>query len=153
MARAARKAREPKDDVEVVKEKDFGRAVRLWREDIKRATSEAATHMQDASTAYKAIKKECNIQPAAAKLVFKLADMEDAKRDDFIRCFTGLCKELKIELEPVDLVDMAEGKAPRSKPQLGLVTISTPSDGTETDLSDAASEVAALLDGVDDDAD
>ena len=140
MARAARK---PKDnDTGEIKVKDFAQAVRLYRTDINKAVSDAATSMKDASDAYKVIKKHCNIQPGAAKLAFKLDKMEEAKRDDFLRCFTGLLKELNIAINPTDMVDMMQvddGYA-RPKPHLGLVTLS---DGSETDLADAAEETSA----------
>ena len=140
MARAARKPKD--DDTGEIKVKDFAQAVRLYRTDINKAVSDAATSMKDASDAYKVIKKHCNIQPGAAKLAFKLDKMEEAKRDDFLRCFTGLLKELNIAINPTDMVDMMQvddGYA-RPKPHLGLVTLS---DGSETDLADAAEETSA----------
>lgn len=140
MARAARKPKD--DDTGEIKVKDFAQAVRLYRTDINKAASDAATSMKDASDAYKVIKKHCNIQPGAAKLAFKLDKMEEAKRDDFLRCFTGLLKELNIAINPTDMVDMmqADDGYARPKPHLGLVTLS---DGSETDLADAADETSA----------
>lgn len=143
MARAARK---PKDDdgaVEV-KKKDFDRAAKLYRQDIKPAVSKAGEAMQEASTAYKVMKKECHIQPQAAKLAFKLADMEEARRDDFLRCLGGLLKEFNIAIVPTDLIDLmggGEGET-RPKPQLGLVTLGQPSTGDETDLGDVGEDIA-----------
>ena len=137
MARAARKPKD--DDTGEIKVKDFAATVRIYRTDINKAVSDAATSMKDASDAYKTIKKHYHIQPAAAKLAFKLDKMEEAKRDDFLRCLTGLLKELNIPIEPADMVDMMQvddGYA-RPKPHLGLVTLS---DGDETDLSDAAED-------------
>ena len=138
MARAARKPKD--DDAEVVKKKDFGLAAKIWRTDIKPAISKAGETMQEASSGYKQIKKVANIQPGAAKLAFKLVDMEEAKREDFLRCLGGLLKEFNIAIVPTDMVDMMQaGEADdgyaRPKPQLGLVTLS---DGSETDLADAA---------------
>lgn len=140
MARAARKPKD--DDTGEVKAKDFGLAKKLFLNDIKPAVSKAGESMQEASTAYKQIKKQANIQPAAAKLAFKLAEMEEAKRDDFLRCLGGLLKEFGIEVEPKDMIDMmqAEDGYALPKPHLGLVTLS---DGDETDLSDAADETSA----------
>lgn len=136
----ARTARKKSDDVEEVKAKDFAGAVRTWRIDIKPALSLAGEHNQDAGTGYKHIKKNCHIQPQAAKLAFKLYGMEDAKRDDFLRCFTGLLAELNIPLQSSDLVDAMEGKTEESRPKPKLVTLpmGVPSDGSETDLADAA---------------
>lgn len=135
---AGRTARKPPEDGGgAIPKKDFAGAVRTWRNDIKPALSSSGENLQEASTGYKHIKKNCHIQPQAAKLAFKLESMEDAKRDDFLRCFTGLLKELNIPLESNDLVDQAEGKGqpPAAKPR--LVTVPK-SDGVDADLVDAA---------------
>jgi hypothetical protein len=137
----ARTARVPKDDSGVVAVKDFAGAVRTWRNDIKPAISKQGEHGQEASTGYKHIKKNCHIQPQAARTAFKLADMEDAKRDDYLRCFIGLLKEMNIPLESNDLVDMAE----RPKPQ--LVTISPPVDHPDDDSDLASPEGEEPADG------
>ena len=135
MARTVRKA--PDDDGEI-KTKDFAGAVRALKEDILPAQSKVGEHAQEMSTAYKHIKKNCHIQPAAARMAFRPADMEAAKREDFLRSFNGLIAELDIGL-PADLVDMAEGtkagpppvQSGRSRPKL----VTLPSDGRETDLA------------------
>lgn len=136
----ARTARKPPEDGGVIPAKDFAGAVRLYREDIRPAQSKVGEHAQEQSTAYKAIKKNCHIQPAAAKLAFKLAETEEAKREDFIRCLVGLLGELNIPLQSADLVDVAEGKAPvaspRGKPKLVTVPVS---DGVDADLADPSS--------------
>ena len=141
VARAARKAR---DDDGEVKVKDFGTAVKIFRTDIKPALSKAGEFNQEASTAYKAVKKQCHIQPGAAKAAFKLVEMEDAKREDWLRSFNGTLKAAGIDPSPADLVDMAQGSGPAplvAKPTMQLVTLA--SDGSETDLGDAGEEVAA----------
>ena len=133
MARTARK--EP-DDTGEIKNMDFAGAVRAYRTDIKPALSKVGDAAQEASTAYKHIKKNCHIQPGAAKLAFKLDDMEEAKRADFLRGFVGLLNELNIPLQSADLVDQAEGKADkyaRPKPAISLVTLNT---GDDSDLAD-----------------
>ncbi|WP_260581155.1 hypothetical protein [Sphingopyxis sp. PET50] len=104
------------------------------------AISKVGEYSQEVSTAYKHIKKNCHIQSGAAKLAFKLDGMEEAKRDDFLRSFNGLCKELNIVM-PRDLMDAAEGKPVESivpvgeprKPQ--LVRVGKPDD---SDLAEAA---------------
>lgn len=103
MANAAKK-----DAAHEVPQKDFAGAIKIYREDIKAAATKVGEYAQEQSTAYKAIKKNCHIQPAAAKLAFKLDAMEEAHRDDFLRCLHGLMTELKIFIPP-DLVDQAEG--------------------------------------------
>lgn len=104
-------ARKPKSEPisgEVPKP-DFPLAAKIYREDIRPAMSGVGEHAQEMSTAYKEIKKRAHIQPQAARLAFRLVDMEEAKRDDFLRSFNGLLRELKIFM-PADLVDAAEGK-------------------------------------------
>lgn len=134
MARRSARPKEADDDSGMIAEKDFTRAVQIYRQDILPAQSKVGEFAQEQSTAFKAIKKQCGIQPQAARTAFRLADMEDAKRDDWMRCFIGLCHELKIPLQSNDLVDRAE-EASRPKPVLATFA---PSDGSETDLTDAA---------------
>lgn len=124
-----------------IQKPDYALAVRYYREDIKPAQSKVGEFAQEQSTAYKAIKKNAHIQPAAAKLAFRLDDMEEAKRDDFLRCFNGLLKELKIYM-PRDLADIAEGKGTTAENVVpindgvrpGLATIPM-SDGIDADLA------------------
>jgi hypothetical protein len=141
MARAKLK---PDDTDGEIKQKDFAQAVRIYRQDIKQAVSKVGEHSQELSTAFKAIKKQCGISSKAAKLAFQLDDMEDFKRDDFLRSLNGMLKELGIYM-PTDMIDVANGATAgesiiptgqREKPR--LVTVS---DGTETDLAGAAGEV------------
>ncbi|MBO9380434.1 hypothetical protein GG804_27090 [Sphingomonas histidinilytica] len=87
---------------------DFEMAVKIYREDIRPAQGTVGEAAQEMSTAYKAIKKQAHIQPQAARLAFRLDAMEESKRDDYLRCFRGLLKELKIFM-PSDLVDAAQG--------------------------------------------
>lgn len=140
-----RKAREPEATAEEIKHKDFDLAAKLYREDIKPANSGAAERNQEASTAYKAIKKQAHIQPDAARKAFNLMDRtEDAKRDDWFRSFTGLVNKLAgrtmLTFHSNDLVDMSSEEAPDryARPKPVLATMGPPSDGTETDLADAA---------------
>jgi len=104
----ARGAKKKEDEVEQIGKPDFDRALRIYREDIKPAQAKVGEFAQEQSTAYKEIKKDCNIVPGAAKLAFKLDQMEDTKRDDFLRSLNGLMKVLNIGLS-ADLVDQAEG--------------------------------------------
>src|SRR3546814_18507224 len=92
---------------------------------------------QEVSTAYKHIKKHCHIQSGAAKLAFKLDGMDEATRDDFLRSFNGLCKELNIHM-PRDLLAAAEGTPTESivpvpeRQHPGLVVV-----GNDEDLATA----------------
>jgi hypothetical protein len=127
--------------VEEVHAPDFALAVRIFRQDIKPAQSKVGEYAQEQSEAYKAIKKRAYIQPQAARLAFRLDDMEESKRDDFLRSFNGLLKEMNIFM-PVDLADMAEGKGTAgetvvpigngSRPKLATIPMS---DGKDDDLA------------------
>jgi len=115
------------DRVEEIVTPDFKLAVRYYREDIRPAQTKVGEFAQEQSTAYKAIKKQAHVNPGAAKLAFKLNEMEDAKRDDFLRSLYGLMQELKIGIS-ADLVDqMADGEAPSmhkvEKAPVSLVTV------------------------------
>jgi hypothetical protein len=132
----ARTARKPPDDTGEVQKKDFKLAVKLLKNDILPAQARVGEHAQEMSTAYKAIRKQCHIQVTAAKTAFKLADLEDAKREDWLRGFNGLLVELGIQLEP-DLVDAMAQPAPAKKKPVLAVVVSV-SDGSESDLTDAA---------------
>lgn len=135
----ARPRKQP--EVEQVHAPDYALAVRIYRQDIKPAQSKVGEYAQEQSTAYKAIKKNAHIQPGAAKLAFKLDEMEESKLDDFLRSLNGLLKALNIFM-PADLVDAAEGKSnvgdavipigDRKRPQLATVPVS---DGIDADLA------------------
>lgn len=139
MSRASAK-RAAEEASEVIKP-DFARAVRLYRNDIKPAMSKQSEHGQEQSTAYKEIKNQCHVQPGAAKQAFALDRMEESKRDDWLRSFRGVLKELKIFM-PKDMVDDAEGNddaggevvpvGERQRPKLATVPVS---DGVDVDLA------------------
>jgi len=137
------------DDTGELKAMDFGKAVRLYREDIVPAICKVGEHAQEVSTAYKAIKKYCHIPPQIARFCFKLADEEDSKRDVQLRALSGLLSELGIGIIDADLVDKAQGTdgtsvipkaAPKPRPNLVVVPPADApvADGSETDLTDAA---------------
>jgi len=107
---------------------DFALAIKFYQDDIRPAQSKVGEFAQEQSTAYKAIKKQANVHPGAAKLAFKLNEMEDTKRDDFLRSLYGLMAELDIGLSR-DLVDaMGDGEAEkmptkeRKRPALATVS-------------------------------
>lgn len=129
----ARAAKVKDDQPTVVHTKDFDRAIRLYRGDIKKANTDAATSNGEAGEAYKQIKKVCHIQPDAARKAFRLMDrVEDAKRDDWFRGFVGIVNGMAgrqvLTFHDTDLVDTME----RPKPQLVAVPVS---DGIDADLA------------------
>jgi hypothetical protein len=140
-------ARPKKSDTPIsgeVPKPDFELAAKIYREDIRPAAGKVGEHAQEMSTAYKDIKKKAHIQPQAARAAFRLVDMEEAKRDDYLRSFNGLLRELKIFM-PADLVDAAEGKGTigetvvpigeSRKPKLATIP---PAVAGDTDLADGA---------------
>jgi hypothetical protein len=133
MARPRKKEPEGGGDGEV-KAKDFDRAKALYLTDIKPAASAAAEKMQEASTAFKEIKKGCHIQPSAMKEVIKVLGMEDAKREDYIRCRNGLEKAFGIDSNPKDMVDMMQGDDGYARPKPSLVAVPSGPTG-DTDLA------------------
>lgn len=128
---------------------DFELAAKIYREDIRPAAGKVGEHAQEMSTAYKDIKKKAHIQPQAARAAFRLVDMEASKRDDYLRSFNGLLRELKIFM-PADLVDVAEGKGGHGENVVpigegqrpGLATIPPAVEG-DVDLADEDHQQAA----------
>jgi len=128
---------------------DFALAAKIYREDIRPAAGKVGEHAQEMSTAYKDIKKKAHIQPQAARAAFRLVDMEEAKRDDYLRSFFGLLGELKL-FTRTDMVDAAEGKGTigenvmhfggSTKPKLATIP---PAVKDDADLADGAGNTAA----------
>lgn len=129
-------ARKEPDDTGEIKTKDFDKALNLYVNDIKPARSKASEFMQEISTAFKAVKSLCHIQPSAMKAAIKVVELEDAKREDWLRGFNGYLRKAGIDPDPKDMVDQMEGKADkyaRPKPAISLVTLGT---GDDSDLAD-----------------
>ena len=126
MARGKKAAEKPINGE--IPKPDFNLAIKLYKEDIRPAQAKVGEFAQEQSTAYKAIKKQAHVHPGAAKLAFKLHEMEDTKRDDFLRSLYGLMKGLDIGLTR-DLVDaMGDDEADdmptkdRARPTLATVS-------------------------------
>lgn len=94
---------------EEIQQPDFGRAVRIFRSDIKPANEKSGEFAQTASTAYKTIKDDCHVNARAAKFVFQLAGESEEKRNDVLRSMRGLLTEMGIGITD-DLVSGAEGE-------------------------------------------
>lgn len=58
--------------------------MKIVKNDILPANSKSGEYAQEASTAYKAIKKQCHMQAGSVKDAIKIADKEEAKRDDYL---------------------------------------------------------------------
>ena len=111
---------------------DFDTAMKIVKNDIMPANSKSGEYAQEASTAYKAIKKGCHIQTSSVKDAIKVSGKEDAKRDDYLRGFVEmtnrLCGETLLSFHSNDLVDQAEGQPGRSKPKLVSVPEEEPAE-------------------------
>ena len=127
MARAKRK---DADNGGAIKAKDPALVKRLYLEDIKPNRIKISEISQENSTAFKEIKKQGNIQRAAADLAFKIFEMEDAKRDDWLRGFHLMLQEFSIPFPPRDLVDaMTEGQDAYARPKPELVVVPSGPEG------------------------
>lgn len=139
--------RKKTEEVEQVHAPDFALGVRIYQQDIKPATSKSAEFNQEKSEAFKALKKRAHLHPGACKQAFGLFEMEESKRDHWLRSFNGLLKEARIFM-PVDLVDVAEGKGETGesvvpageRPRPKLVTVQT-TEADDERLETAADDV------------
>jgi hypothetical protein len=138
MAKTARKESEEVSDVIAP---DFEKALRIIRQDIAPAEENSASQRGTLSGAWKAVEKDAHCNKAAAKLVWKLLNMSDELRDDFLRSTYGLMAAGKIGIS-ADLVDTAEGKTPGTMPVQEL-------DGTirQMTASDTEFEAAGIQGG------
>lgn len=88
---------------------DFEMAGRIHRNDIAPANKEQKRAMKDASDGWKAVKKEAHVNVAGFRAAMRVADMEEAEQQTWLRSFNGGLKERNVTLS-YDLVDQAEGK-------------------------------------------
>ncbi|HEX5183608.1 MAG TPA: hypothetical protein VFW19_10715 [Allosphingosinicella sp.] len=102
-----KKAQAPQN--EEVQQPDFEKAVRIYRQDIKPAVEAAGERAQEASTGYKAIKKDCRVNTRAARFVFGLEREGEEKRNDVLRSLRGMLNAMNIGITD-DLVSRAEGE-------------------------------------------
>lgn len=127
------------------KRPDAEAAFKIYEREIAPKKSVIAEKTGDLSDPYSRIKDQCNYPRRILDLVVYLAGLEDAKRDHMLLALSEGLKVKKLFM-PRDLATMAQGNdgdgivasAPRAKPQ--LVAMGIPSDGSETDLADAAGD-------------
>jgi hypothetical protein len=107
-----RKAKSDNDNVEEIQQPDFERAAKILVGDIKPAEEKNAKARGDLSAAWKVIADECHVNKKAAKDVFKLRNMSEELRDDYLRSFYGMMQQFHLGIS-ADLVDqMGDGEAP-----------------------------------------
>lgn len=124
------------------KKPDAARAFEIYDKQIKPKKAQLDTIRGDLSDPYSLIKDQCNYPRKVLDFIVALEGEEDAKRDHMLLALSQGLALRKLYL-PRDLVTMASGTAgaeivpsgERPKPVLATIM---PSDGSETDLTDAA---------------
>lgn len=116
------KSKDEMPDGEVPK-KDFKTAIQKYFQELKKNASEIGDLAQEMSTTMKFIKKQLGLQPAAFRQACKVFEMEEAKRDDWLRTFNGTLREFGVNPAPSDMVDMMLDPDTRERPKPKLVTI------------------------------
>lgn len=141
-------ARPRKNDAPIsgeVPKPDFDHAHRVYQNDIVPANREQKRAMKEASDAWKVVKKEARVHVAGFRAAMKVAEMEEAEQQVWLRSFNAGLQLRHVTLE-ADLVDQAEGKQPENVVPIGsaqrpqLATIPHPDD--DSDLADAGEAVA-----------
>lgn len=132
----ARTARQPKDNYGEIKVKDPALVKRLYFSDIKPNRAKIGELSKENSDAFKSIQKDANVQRGSADFVFKVLNMEEAKRDDFLRGVHVLFGEFNIDFPPRDMVDMMGGDDGYARPKIALVTVPSGPEGDGDLLGD-----------------
>ncbi len=87
---------------------DYESALRIFNADIKPANKSQKQAMQEASAAWKIVKKDLRVNVAGFRLAMKIADMEEAEQQSFLRALRAGLEARHVALH-ADLVDSAEG--------------------------------------------
>lgn len=87
---------------------DYDEALRIFNADVKPANKTQKQAMQEASAAWKIIKKDHRVNVAGFRLAMKIADMEEAEQQSFLRALRAGLQARHVSLH-ADLVDNAEG--------------------------------------------
>jgi len=147
------RAKKKDDSVQEVKAMDFEAGKRVYFEDVKPGRSQASEHMQAVSTAMKHVKKHLGMVPGGYQVALKLYEMEEGKREAFIRSVVGQLNELLghvvLSHHYTDLVDLAQQPKDDgyARPNLSVVPDAPLGDGEEVDLMEAANAVIEAIDG------
>ena len=127
---------------------DYDEALRIFNADVKPANKSQKQAMQEASAAWKVIKKEHRVNVAGFRMAMKIADMEEADQQSFLRALRAGLVARHVSLH-ADLVDTAEGndtsnvvpiEAARADARSDL---DVPEGGEEMDEFDAADPALA----------
>lgn len=102
-------ARKPTEKVNgVVTPPDFELAKRIYDKDIAPANKAQKQAMQEASAGWKEVKNGAHVHVSGFRQAAKVANMEDAEQQAWLRSFRAGCEQFNVGLN-VDLVDVAEG--------------------------------------------
>lgn len=115
----ARTARKESEEVAEITKPDFEKALRIIKQDVAPAEENSVSERGKLSGAWKAVEKDCKANRAAAKLVWKLMNMSEELRDDFLRTQYGLMAAAHIGIS-ADLVDAAQGAKVPTMPVVEL---------------------------------
>lgn len=87
---------------------DFEQAKKIYQADIVPARKSQRAAMQEAGTAWKAIKGECRVHKPGYQAAMKVVEMEEADQQMWLRSFAACLKQHGVTLH-ADLADIAEG--------------------------------------------
>lgn len=128
---------------------DFDLADKIHREDIAPANKEQKRAMKEASDGWKSVKRDARVHVGGARTAFKVAEMEEAEQQAWLRSFAGVLRKRNVSLH-ADLADQAEGQTgelpivptgQRQRPQLATVPKAPPPG--DTDLAGEEQQQAA----------
>jgi hypothetical protein len=101
--------RKPKEKVNnVVNQPDFDLAKSIYDRDIFPANRAQKQAMQEASAGWKEVKTEAHVHVGGFRQAAKVAQMEEADQQMWLRSFKAGCEQFGIGLH-ADLVDVANG--------------------------------------------
>lgn len=88
---------------------DFDLAASIHRNDIAPANKEQKRAMKEASDGWKAVKKDAHVNVGGYRQAMKIADMEEAEQQAYLRALHGGLQQRGIVLH-ADLDDIAAGR-------------------------------------------
>jgi hypothetical protein len=87
---------------------DFEQALKIYRADVVPAAKAQKQAMQDQGTAWKEIKKGCRVHKPGFSTAMKVAEMEEADQQAWLRSFAAGLRANNVTLH-IDLADIANG--------------------------------------------
>ena len=87
---------------------DFDKAAKIYREDVTPANKAQKQAMNEASTAWKAIKKDCRVHKGGFQQAMKISEMEEAEQQAYLRSLNAGLKQRGVVMH-ADAVDRMQG--------------------------------------------